>query len=134
MHSHGVSHFPDPNASGAISKDEIRPLVSSPQFKVAQTACENVMPASGLGPQRTAQQMRVLMADALSFARCMRNHRVSRFPDPTAEGELSVPMVEAAGIDVHSPAFLQAVQSCLPASHGALTPAKVRASLNNAGG
>lgn len=134
MHSHGVPNFPDPNSSGEISKDKIRPLASSPQFNVAQTACEHVMPVSGLGPQRTAQQTRVLMADALSFARCMRNHRVSRFPDPTAEGQLSVEMVQAAGIDVHSPAFLQAVQSCLPASHGGLTPAKVRAALNHASG
>jgi hypothetical protein len=43
-------------------------------------------------------------------------------------------MVQAQGIDVHSPAFLQAVQACLPASHGGLTAAKVRAAINHAGG
>ncbi len=64
----------------------------------------------------------------------MRSHGVSRFPDPTAQGDLTVEMVQAQGIDVHSPAVLRAVQACLPASHGALTPAKVRAALNNAGG
>jgi hypothetical protein len=35
---------------------------------------------------------------------------------------------------VHSPAVLRVVQACLPASHGALTPAKVREALRNAGG
>ena len=64
----------------------------------------------------------------------MRSHGLIRFPDPTAHGDLSVEMVRAQGIDVHSPAVLQAVQTCLPASHGALTIAKVRAALRNAGG
>jgi hypothetical protein len=63
----------------------------------------------------------------------MRSHGVTRFPDPTAQGDLSVAMVQAQGIDVHSPAFLRVVQACLPASHGALTPAGVREALNNAG-
>ena len=49
-------------------------------------------------------------------------HGVSRFPDPTAQGQLTVEMVQAEGIDVHTPAVLQAVQACLPASHGALAP------------
>lgn len=43
-------------------------------------------------------------------------------------------MIQAEGIDVHSPAFLRVVQSCLPASHGLLTPAKVRAALTNTHG
>jgi hypothetical protein len=134
MRSHGVSNFPDPNSSGEIPKGKVVPLVSSPQFQVAQTACQHVMPTGGLGPQETAQQTRTRRADALSFATCVRGHGVTRFPDPTAQGDLSVAMVQAQAIDVHSPAFLRAVQACLPASHGALTPAKVRAALNNARG
>jgi hypothetical protein len=47
---------------------------------------------------------------------------------------LSIEMIQAQGIDVHSPAVLRVVQACLPASHGALTPAKVKAALENAGG
>jgi hypothetical protein len=64
----------------------------------------------------------------------MRSHGVTRFPDPTAQGDLSVEMVQAQGIDVHAPAILHVVQTCLPASHGWLTPAKVREALNDAGG
>jgi hypothetical protein len=55
---------------------------------------------------------------------------VARFPDPTAQGQLSVEMVQAQGIDIHSPTVLRVVQTCLPASHGELTPAKVREALN----
>jgi hypothetical protein len=58
---------------------------------------------------------------------------VSRFPDPTAQGQLTVEMVQAQGIDAHSPAVLRVVEACLPASHGWLTPAKVREAINNAG-
>jgi hypothetical protein len=63
----------------------------------------------------------------------MRSHGVARFPDPSAHSGLTVEMVQAQGIDVHSPAVLRVVQACLPASHGALTPAKVREALKNAG-
>ena len=99
------------------------------------SACNHLLPTNGGGgPQETAQQQRTQLADGLSFARCMRSHDVSRFPDPTAQGQLTVEMVRAQGIDVHSPAVLRAVQACLPASHGLLTPAKVAEALHNAGG
>jgi predicted dinucleotide-utilizing enzyme len=64
----------------------------------------------------------------------MRSHGVSRFPDPTAQGDLSVERAQAQGIDIHSPAVLHAVQTCLPASHGGLTAAKVREALSKAAG
>lgn len=133
MRSHGVANFPDPNSSGEIPKEQIVPLVNTPQFQPAQTACQPLMPRSGLGPE-TTQQTRTRLADALSFARCMRSHGVIRFPDPTPQGELTVQMVQAQNIDVHSPAVLHAVQTCLPASHGLLTAAKVRRALHDAGG
>jgi hypothetical protein len=63
----------------------------------------------------------------------MRNHGVRRFPDPTVQRGLTAEMVRAQGIDVHSPTVLRVVQTCLPASHGALTAAKIREALANAG-
>jgi hypothetical protein len=137
MRSHGVPSFPDLPSPGARSpKPTLQQLgVSAAQLHAAASACAHLVPAgSGGAPQQTAQEQRTQVADALSFARCMRDHDVTRFPDPSAQGELSVEMVQAQGIDVHSPAVLQAVQACLPASHGALTPAKVREALNHAGG
>lgn len=136
MRSHGVPTFPDPDSSGGIPKPQVVAAAETNpnKFKAAQTACNPLLPNGGLGPQQTAQQQRTQLADELSFATCMRSHGVSRFPDPTAQGQLTVEMVESEGIDVHSPPVLRAVQACLPASRGALTPAKVAQALNNAGG
>ena len=64
------------------------------------------------------QQTRTQIADELSFARCVRHRGVSRFPDPNAKWLLTVAMVQAQGIDVHSPQVLRVIQACLPASHG----------------
>ena len=136
MRSNGVPNFPDPQRVGGRGfKLTIQRLgTSNSHFQAAQRACNHLLPNNGNGSQDTGQETRTRIADELSFARCMRGHGVARFPDPTAQGDLSVEMVQAQGIDVHSPAVLRAVQACLPASHGALTPAKVREALNNAGG
>jgi hypothetical protein len=133
MRSHGMPNFPDPQRFvGGNVKLTIHQLAPS---RAAMSACSHLLPTDGGGgSQQTAQQIRTRVADGRSFASCMRSHGVSRFPDPTAQAELTVEMVQAQGIDVHSPAVLQAIQACLPASHGALTAAKVRAAINNAGG
>ena len=133
MRSNGMPNFPDPQRFvGGNVKLTIHQLAPS---QAALSACNHLLPTNGgSGPRETAQQQRTRLADGLSFARCMRSHGVTRFPDPTAQGQLTVEMVEAQGIDLHSPAVLRAVQACLPASHGLLTPAKVRAALNHVGG
>jgi hypothetical protein len=139
MRSHGVANFPDPNSSGRFTPTALKSLrVGKSRFKGADTACTHLLPG-GLGgavapPQDSAQQTRTRIADELSFARCMRAHGLGRFPDPTAQGELSIEMVQAQGIDVRSTVVLRIVQACLPASHGALTPAKVREALSQAHG
>ena len=132
MRSNGIPSFPDPQRFvGGNVKLTIHQLAPS---QAALSACNHLLPTNGgSGSQETAQQQRTQLADELSFARCMRSHGVSRFPDPTAQGQLTVEMVQAQGINVHAPAVLHVVQACLPASHGALTPAKVREALNNAG-
>jgi hypothetical protein len=134
MRSHGVPTFPDPSTiqPHALKAAAQRLAASNPRFTAAARACNHLLPNGG-SSQEAAQQERTRLADELSFARCMRSHGVSRFPDPTAQGGLTIEMVQAQGIDVHSPAVLHVVQACLPASHGALTPAKVREALNNAG-
>ena len=134
MRSKGVPNFPDPQRVGgrSLKLTVQRIAAGNPRFPAAQRACNHLLPNGGGGSQEDARQQRTQLADMLSFARCMRSHGVIRFPDPTAQG-LTVEMVQAQGIDVHSPAVLRVVQACLPASHGALTPAKVRDALNNAG-
>jgi hypothetical protein len=130
MRSHGVPNFPDPqHYTGGNVKLTIHNLSPSPS---ALNACESLLPTNG-GSQETEQQQRRQLADELSFARCMRSHGMTNFPDPTAQGQLTVAMVEAQGIDVHSSTTLRVVRTCLPASHGGLTMAKVQEAINNAG-
>ena len=125
MHSHGVPNFPDPDSTGAIPKDKIIALGDGPQFRAAENACLHVMPASGLGPEKTALRTRTRLADALSFARCARAHAFPSFPDPTSQGQLTPEMVTGAGIDLHQPKVLRVGIACLPASHGLLTRAAI---------
>jgi hypothetical protein len=137
MRAHGMPRFPDPQrfAGGNLKLTLHQFPADDPRFQAAMSACSQLLPAStGSGSRETAQQQRTRLADGLSFARCMRSRGVSRFPDPTEQGQLTVEMVEAQGIDVRSPAVLRVVRECLPASHGALTPAKVREAIDNAGG
>ena len=137
MRSNGVANFPDPQADGGgnfkltIQRDA---EANNPRFQAASRACKHLLPA-GRGQDQTAvQYQRAQIADELSFARCMRRHGLTRFPDPNAQSGLTVQMVQAQGIDIHSPAALRIAQACLPASHGWLTPAKLRQALNKAGG
>jgi hypothetical protein len=132
MHSHGVPNFPDPDSSGAIPKDKIIALGDSPQFQAAESACLHVMPATGLGPEKTALPTRTRLADALSFARCVRAHGFPSFPDPTSQGQLTPEMVTATGIDLHQPEVLRVAIACLPASHGLLTRAAIERAVNGA--
>jgi hypothetical protein len=128
MRSHGVPNFPDPNSSEGIPKDKIP--VNSPQFLVASSACEHLMPVTGLGPQEMAQQTRTRVADALAFARCVRARGFPSFPDPTNQGQLTPQMVTAAGIDLHQPELLRAGLACVPATQGLFTRATIERAVN----
>ncbi|HEY2073150.1 MAG TPA: hypothetical protein VGG88_06220 [Gaiellaceae bacterium] len=133
MRTNGAPSFPDPqHMPGGNVKLTIHQYGNAgPKFQTALNACNHLLP--NRGSQQTAAQLHTQLLDELSFAKCMRSHGEARFPDPTAQGELSVAMVQAQGIDVHSPAVLHVVQTCLPASHGALTAKKVEEAINNAG-
>lgn len=131
MRSRGIAGFPDPDGSGEIPKTQVVAAAQAnpTKFDAAQTACIHLAPNGSLGPQPTQAQQRTKLADELSFARCMRSHGLSRFPDPTPQGELSIAMAQAQGIDVHSPQVLRVARACLPASHGGLTMRKIEEAL-----
>lgn len=56
-------------------------------------------------------------AKALAFAKCMRSHGISNFPDPTG-GELKLQVQKTPnstsvnGVEVNGPAFQSAMQAC----------------------
>jgi hypothetical protein len=88
MRNNGVTQFPDPNASGKLTIDEVANGSSldtrSPAFTQAISACKNLEPAGFTGSKRSSQQQQA----ALRFAQCIRSNGVPDFPDPTPNAPL----------------------------------------------
>ena len=78
-----------------------------------------------------------LTAQFLAYARCMRSHGVSSFPDPTTSGGIGI--VLPHDLNLNSPTFVAANQTCkalAPAGHPTKTTAsaqKLAAELKLAG-
>jgi hypothetical protein len=115
MRSHGVPDFPDPTANGLELPAGINPHALA--FRSAQQACKQFLPDKG-APPATNPHERVA---ALAFARCMRAHGFSRFPDPALTpptGFQTVFVVHGMVFafttppDPKSPAFRQAADAC----------------------
>jgi hypothetical protein len=83
MREHGVSEFPDPDASGNLTIDGVVNGSSidpdGPPWTDAIAACKDLQPPgfTGGGERSSGQQ-----SAALRFARCIREHGVPDFPDP----------------------------------------------------
>jgi len=78
MHSNGITNYPDPTNNGQPqSLNGIDP--SAPAVQRAYNACRKHAPNGEAGPPApSAAELR----RALAFARCMRKHGFSNFPDP----------------------------------------------------
>jgi hypothetical protein len=83
VRAHGVPSFPDPDSSGAIPKETAQQLaVSDATYQAATQACQHLLPSGG-NRRRTQADIQRWWRGMLSFARCMRSHSVSDWPDPT---------------------------------------------------
>lgn len=111
---HGVPSFPDPHVTatpgGGASVQQGVPASAglSPAIKAAQRACQHLQPGVGSGHASSGPPKSALLA----FARCLRAHGVTNFPDPNAQGQLTGQMLQAAGVNLHAPAFLVAAKVC----------------------
>jgi hypothetical protein len=136
MRSHGVSDFPDPNASGQIELkagpgSDLTP--DSPVFTKAQQACKSLEQAMAGSPT----EQRKNYAQALKFAKCMRAHGVTNLPDPQPPGsgpqsasrKVGPNGQSGNGPDPSSPIFKKAQQACR-----SLLPSGAELSTNQAGG
>jgi hypothetical protein len=130
MREHGVANFPDPKVThtGGGTQVAIKAIgpASSPQYNAAQQACRGILPQPSAADQaQQAADQRRHAQDLVSFARCLRSHGITRFPDPNSQGELSLQQVQADGIDLQGPSFRTAALACVPASNGGVTRAAV---------
>jgi hypothetical protein len=130
MRGHGAPSFPDPQVSTSPGETKIAQRAApvsaadAPAFKAAEKACHGLLAEIDNG-SRAQQQART--QDLLAFARCLRAHGVAGFPDPGSQGRLSLQMISAAGVDVHSRGFYDAARACVAVTHGAITLADVQA-------
>lgn len=139
MRSHGVSDYPDPNSSNSgpgtngLPKVNLQALgVSSSRIDAAESACQRMLP-DGAQVSRTAS--RSILARLVVFARCMRSHRVSDWPDPTRTlggfpgsprfgfNLQGIPSLEAGASGSFGPRINTAIGRCLHRQH--LTSAQV---------
>lgn len=88
MRENGVSEFPDPDASGTFTIEQIANGSSldtnSAAFKRAMSACKDLEPSGFTGYKRSPEQQ----AGALKFAQCIRDNGVKDFPDPAPDAPL----------------------------------------------
>ena len=107
MRAHGVPSFPDPSPGGGFPLRTSGINEQSPAFESAQKACAALEPGGGTPPPIPAAQQ----AGMVAKARCIREHGVPNFPDPTFG-----PGGEGAGVlfqgNASSPAFQHAVKAC----------------------
>jgi hypothetical protein len=117
MRSHGVPAFPDPDSSGTLPKRQVAQLAASdPQFVAAHRTCEHLLPNGG---QPTQAQVQQAWVDMRSFARCMRSHGVSNWPDPTftSEHDHRPFFNPPASIDPNAPQITARIRTCQHVLH-----------------
>jgi hypothetical protein len=133
MRSHGVSDYPDPNSTNSgpgtngLPKVNLQALgVSSSRVDAAERACQRMLPN---GAQLSRTTSRSILTKLVVFARCMRAHRVSAWPDPTHTlGSFpgappfgfdlqGIPGLEAGASGSFGPRISTAIGRCLRLQH-----------------
>ena len=118
MRAHRVTNFPDPtngpggqgfsvvqSSGGSLTVNGI--VMAGPVFDAANTACK-FGPQSGSGGGVPAAQRQGMIANA----RCIREHGLANFPDPTFGAEGGVSLDLGPGLDARSPAIERAARAC----------------------
>ena len=135
MRDHGLASFPDPMMTDHDGQQVAYltatiPVDPSPAFNSAQNDCRGILPSPiNVSPTQLAQQRQTREQHLLAFAKCLRKHGIPDFPDPTSQAQLTLEMINAAGVDLHTPTVLTAAKTCLGTTHGTITAADVQRAL-----
>jgi hypothetical protein len=115
MRAQGVPNFPDPSPGGRLPNIPSSIDTAAPAFRSAQKACAGLMPGGSVSDSSPETESLQLLA----VARCMREHGLPSFPDPTTTPPPSPPPGARTGNAMGGPgAYLQ-----LPPPSPALTHA-----------
>jgi hypothetical protein len=125
---HGVPNFPDPQAGATNTKfPSAQQLgVSESVLTAAEQKCAHLLPP-GSDDQFPAAEVQVLLTGMLRFSKCMRQHGVPNWPDPSTNSD-GQPFFQlsASGIsrqEAHSQRITNAERKCqklLPSALGGI--------------
>jgi hypothetical protein len=104
MRAHGITNFPDPDAHGNLGLNG-QVDTNSAAYKAANNACKSLLPAPQAPPKG-------LKAQNLRYARCMRAHGISDFPDPKPDGSLQIHPSAGGDLDPNNPQYKAADEAC----------------------
>ena len=114
MRDHGID-MPDPTFEGD------RSLQTGPdpddtkrgKFREAESACRKYLDDIE-APELSEEQQQEFREAALANARCMREHGIENFPDPTfgENGEAKIRLDRGRGLDPEDPDFREAMEAC----------------------
>jgi len=100
MRSHGVPDFPDLSAAGGPMGQQLARSgvnLNAPAFRSAMNACKALAPAAKAAVGPTVGQSKAMM---VAFARCMRAHGLTAFPDPTSSATRASQAPQPSGADM----------------------------------
>ncbi|WP_157430199.1 hypothetical protein [Actinomadura oligospora] len=106
MRSHGISRFPDPVLGKGLQVNGNDVQSDTATYKSADGACKSLMPSGGAGDDGPENR-----AAALKHSQCMREHGVTRFPDPNPNGGMNLDG-DKIGMTPDNPVFQAAEKAC----------------------
>jgi hypothetical protein len=113
MREHGVD-VPDPSFEGGGTLQKV-PFEDVPEVKLreAERACRKFLDEVE-PPELSEEEQEEFREAALANARCMREHGIENFPDPTfgEDGRPEVRIDKGSGIDPEDPDFREAEEAC----------------------
>jgi hypothetical protein len=125
IRAHGVPDYPDPNSQGQfiIQNGSALSSVSAAGKAVANAAaraCQKLLPPSMALRPPSGSSGQGSGTSRLRFSECMRSHGEPNFPDPGANGSITLP----PGMNAESPQFQNAERACqslMPSNPGGET-------------
>lgn len=109
MRAHGIKDFPDPGSNGAINLNGSPGSdlnQNDPRYQAAYQVCKSLLP-----PGQTGNSGQLRTAN-LNYAKCMRAHGISDFPDPSADGSLAVNPSPGSDLVPSNPQYQKADNAC----------------------
>jgi hypothetical protein len=114
MREHGID-VPDPQFQdgGTLQAGPEEETVPKAKLREAEQACDKYLEEIE-PPKLSEEQQQELRDAALAHSRCMREHGIENFPDPTfgEDGRAELRIEQGSGPDPNDPDFKRAEEAC----------------------